>query len=114
MPLSRFLSCTVLPRASGGVSSMARSEHRGGKMTAVRASYHEELCSDGIVSPHVFDSLIDPDLGVARDRCNPPGAIVDADLDAGTHALRAKRTADGGVVSVPQARHVPPRAPRIP
>src|SRR5206468_933318 len=55
--------------------------------------------------------LVGPDLGVVRDRCNPPGAAVDAGLDAATHARRAERTADGGAVDVPQALHVSPRAP---
>ena len=82
-------------------------------MTAVRASHHEELCSDSVVAPHVFDSLVGSDLGVVLDRCNPPGAAVDADLDAATHARRAERTADGGVLYVPQALHVSPSAPRI-
>jgi hypothetical protein len=82
-------------------------------MTAVWASHHEELCSDGVVAPHVFDPLVGPDLGVMLHRCYPPGAAVDADLEIATHALRAERTADGGVVYVPQALHVSPRAPRI-
>jgi hypothetical protein len=82
-------------------------------MTAVRASHHEALCSDDVVAPHVFDPLVGPYLGVALDRCNPPGAAVDAGLDAATHALRAERTADGGVLYVLQTLQVSPRAPRI-
>jgi len=72
-----------------------------------------ELCSDGVVTPHGFDSLIGPDLGVALDRCNPPGAAVDAVLEAATRARRAERTADGGVETVPQVLSVSPRARRI-
>ena len=82
-------------------------------MTAMWASHHEELCSDGVVAPHVFAPLVGPALGVVLDRCNPPGAAVDAGLDAALHARRAERTADGGVRSVPQVLHVSPRAPRI-
>ena len=36
-----------------------------------------------------------------------------AGLDAAARALRAEHVADGGVVSVPQALQVPPRAPSI-
>jgi hypothetical protein len=82
-------------------------------MTAVWASHHEELCSDDVMAPHPFAPLSDPDLGVVLDRCNPPGAAVDAGLDAATRALRAERTADGGVVYVLQALSVSPGAPLI-
>jgi hypothetical protein len=82
-------------------------------MTAVWASHHEELCSDGVVAPHGFAPLAGSHLGVVLDRCYPPGAAVDAGLDAALHARRAERTADGGVRSVPQVLHVSPRAPRI-
>ena len=82
-------------------------------MTAVWASHHEELCSDDVVAPHAFDPRIGPDLGVVLARCNPPGAAVDADLGAATHALRAERTADGGVLYVLQALHVSPSASLI-
>jgi hypothetical protein len=50
---------------------------------------------------------------VVLDRCNPPGAAVDAVLEATTHARRAERTAEGGVVSVPQVLHGSLRALRI-
>jgi hypothetical protein len=82
-------------------------------MPAVWASHHEELCSDGVVAPHVFAPLVGPALGVVLDRCNPPGAAVDTGLDAATHARRVERTADGGILYVPQALHVSPSAPRI-
>src|SRR5262249_46746877 len=95
------------------VSHAVRPEHGGENMTAVWASYHKERCSDGVVVPHGFDPLIGPALGVVLDRCNPLGAAVDAVLEAATHARRAERTADGGVVSVPQVLHVSLHAPRI-
>jgi hypothetical protein len=82
-------------------------------MTAVWASHHKERCSAGVVAPHGFEPLIGPDLGVVLDRCNPPGAAVDAVLEAATHARRAERTADGGVVSVPQVLHGSLCAPRM-
>ena len=82
-------------------------------MTAVWASHHKELCSDGVVAPHGFDPLIGPALGVVLDRCNPPGAAVDAVLEAATHARRAERSADGGVVSVLQVLHGSLRALRM-
>jgi hypothetical protein len=68
----------------------------------VWASRHEDLVSDGVVAPHVFDHLVVPDRGVVRARCNPPGSAVDAGLDAAARARRAARAADGGVVYVPQ------------
>ncbi len=82
-------------------------------MTAVWASRHEDLVSDGVVSPHVFDHLVVPDRGVVRARCHPPGSAVDAGLDAAARARRAARAVDGGVVYVPQALHVSPHAPPI-
>src|SRR5262245_57162667 len=95
------------------VSSGARPEHGGENRTAVWASHHEELCSDGIVAPHGFAPLVGPHLGVALEWCDLPGAAGDAGLDAALHARRAERTADGGVVSVPRLLHGSPRAPRI-
>ena len=82
-------------------------------MTAVWASHHEALCSNGVVAPHGFTPLIGSDLGVVLERCDPPGAAVDAGLEAATQARRAERSADGGGVDVPQALHVSPSAPRI-
>jgi len=63
------------------------------------------------MAPHMFAPLVDPDRGVVLDQCNPPGATMDTGLDTATHALRAKRTADGGVVYVLQALSVSPGAP---
>jgi len=82
-------------------------------MTAVWASRHEDLVSDGVVSPHVFDPMVVPDRDVVLARCNPPGSAADAGLDAAARALRAERAADGGVVYVQQALQVSPRAPPI-
>jgi hypothetical protein len=53
-------------------------------MTAVWASPHQELYSDGIVAPHGFAPLIGPNCGVMLVRCSLPGAAVDAGLDAAT------------------------------
>ena len=72
-------------------------------MTAVWASRHEDLVSDGVVSPHVFDHMVVPDRGVVLARCNPPGSAVAAGLDASARALQAARAADGDVVYVLQA-----------
>ncbi len=80
-------------------------------MTAVWASRHEDLVSDGVVAPHVCDHLVVPARGVVRARCHPPGSAVDAGLDAAARARRAARAADGGGVYVPQALQVSPRAP---
>ena len=77
------------------------------------ASHHKELCSDGVVAPHVFAHLLGPDLQVVLAQCTLPGAAVDAALGAITHALQAERTADGSVLYVPQALHVSPRASLI-
>jgi hypothetical protein len=80
-------------------------------MPAVRASRHEDLVSDGVVSSHVFDHPVVPDRGVMLARCNPPGSAVDAGLDDAARALQAARAADGDVVYVLQAPHVSPHAP---
>jgi len=55
-------------------------------MTAVWASHHEKLWSDGVVAPHGFAPLVGPHLGVGLDRCHPLGAAGDAGLDAALHA----------------------------
>ena len=65
------------------------------------------------MAPHGFAPLIGSDLGVVLDRCDPLGAAVAAGREAVTQARRAERTADGGVVDVPQALHVSPSAPQI-
>ena len=80
-------------------------------MTAVWASRHEGLVSDGVVAPHVCDHVVVPDRGVVLTRCDPSGSAVDACLDAAARARRAECAADGGVVDVPQALHVSPSAP---
>jgi len=77
------------------------------------ASRHEDLWSDGGVSPHVCDYLVVPARGVVLARCNPLGSAVDIGLDATARALRAERAAEGGVLYIPQALHVSPRAPPI-
>jgi len=82
-------------------------------MTAVWASRHEDLVSDGVVSPHMFDHMIVPARGVVLTRCNPLGSAVDACRDVAARALWAERAADGGVVYVPQALQVSPSAPPI-
>jgi len=76
-------------------------------------SHHENLLSDGVVSPHVFDPMVVPDRGVVLARCNPPESAVDAGLDAAVRVRRAERAADGGVWYVPHALHVSPNAPPI-
>ena len=75
-------------------------------MTAVWASRHEDLVSDGGVSPHVCGYIVIPDRGVVLPRCHLPGSAVDAGRDAVARARGAARVADGGVVYVPQALHV--------
>jgi hypothetical protein len=82
-------------------------------MTAVWASHHEGLYSDGGVAPHRFAPLVGPDCGMVLEWCHPLGAAVDAGLDAALHARRAERIADGGVLYVLQALHVSPSAPLI-
>jgi hypothetical protein len=81
-------------------------------MTAVWASRHEDLVSDGVVAPHVCAHMSVPDRGVVLTRCNPPGSAVDAGLDAAARARRAARAVDGGVSYVLHALHVAPRAPQ--
>ena len=82
-------------------------------MTAVWASPHKELCSDGGMVLHGFAPLVSPDCGVVLDRCHLLGAAVDANREAATEARRAERSTNGGVVDVPQILDVSPRAPRI-
>jgi len=53
--------------------SVARPERGGEKRTAMWASHHEELCSDGVVSPHVCDPMVVPHRWVVREWCNPVG-----------------------------------------
>ena len=63
-------------------SSVARPWQGGEKRTAVEASCHEDLVSDGGVSPPVCNPLVVPDRGVVLTRCNPQGSAVDAGLEA--------------------------------
>jgi len=79
-------------------------------MTAVWASRHEDLVSDGGVPPHVCGHMVIPDRGVVLPLCTLPGSAGDAGRDAVAHARGTARAADGGVVYVPQALHVWPRA----
>ena len=54
-----------------------------------------------------------PARGVVPDRCNASGAAVDARRDTPAWVRRAECAADGGVVDVPRALSVLPRAPCI-
>jgi len=82
-------------------------------MTAVWASHHEELCSDGVVAPHVCAHMVVPHRWVVLDGWNSSGSAVDAGLDAAARVLRAERAADDGVVDVPQGLHGAPSVPPI-
>jgi hypothetical protein len=42
-------------------------------MTAVWTSRHNDLVSDGVVSPHMIDPMVVPDRGVVVTRCNSLG-----------------------------------------
>src|SRR5712691_4697011 len=66
----------------------------------------------GRVSSRV-DHRVVPDRGVGPDRCNASGSAMDACSDTTAWARRAECAADGGVVDVPRALSVSPRAPRI-
>jgi hypothetical protein len=96
-------------RASGVERPLPGGEKRRGG----RASPHEEWCSDGVVSPPVCDHRAVPDRGVVPDWCTSSGSAMDACSDPSVWARRAERAADGGVVDVPRALSVLPRAPRI-
>ena len=52
-----------------------------------------------------------PACGVVPERCHAVGAAVDAHRDTPAWVQRAERTVEGGVVAVPRARSVSPRAP---
>jgi hypothetical protein len=54
-----------------------------------------------------------PARGAVPDRGNSSGAAVDARRDPTARVRRAARAADGGVVDVPRALSVSPRAPGI-
>ena len=59
------------------------------------------------------DHRVIPDRDVAPDRYNSSGSAMDACSDTTAWARRAELAADGGVVDVPRALSVSPRAPRI-
>ena len=82
-------------------------------MTAVWAPRPEDLWSDGIGFPHVFDSMVVPERGVVRARCNSRGSTADAGLDAAARGLRAERAADGGVLDAQCVLHLSPSVPPI-
>jgi len=65
---------------------MARPSQGGEKRIAVEAQRHEDLVSDGGISPPVCHHLVIPDRGVGLARCNPPGSAVDAGLAAAAWA----------------------------
>ena len=65
---------------------MARPSQGGEKRTAVEASRHKDLVSEGGVSLPVCNHLVAPERGVVLARCNPPGSAVDAGLDAAAWA----------------------------
>jgi len=71
------------------------------------------MWSDWSVSPPVCGHRGVPARGVVPDRCNASGAAGDACRDTTAWARRAERAADGGVVDIPRALSVSPRAPWI-
>jgi len=94
-------------------SSVERPLPGGENRTAGRASHHEELSSDWVVSPPVWATGLSLIAVWGLHRCNASGAAMDACSDTPAWARRAARAADGGVVYVPRALSVSPRAPRI-
>jgi hypothetical protein len=82
-------------------------------MRGGRASPHEAWCSDGVVSPHMYDHRVIPTRSVVPARCNTSGSAVDPCHDAPVGARRAERVVDDGVVSVRRALSVSPRVSRI-
>jgi len=82
-------------------------------MTAMCASRHEDLVSNGAVSPHVCDPMVVSHCWAVLERGNPSESAGDACLDAAAQTRRAERAVDGGVLSVPQALDVSPSAPPI-
>src|SRR6266851_373808 len=94
-------------------SSVERPLPRGENRTAGRASHHEELCSDWVVSPHVWTTGLSLIAvwgligATPRDQPWTPAVTLPHRRDG------AERAADGGVVYVPRALSVSPRAPRI-
>jgi hypothetical protein len=61
----------------------------------------------------VCDHRVIPDRDVVPERCNASGSAIDTCSDTPAGVRRAERAADGGVVDVPRALSVSPRAPRI-
>ena len=51
-----------------------------------------------------------PERARVPDRCHASGSAVDVCSDAPARAQRAERATDSGVVDVPRALSVPPRA----
>ena len=87
---------------------MARPWPGGEKRISGRASHHEAC--------EAMESLFlrgVPAHGVVPNRCHASGAAVDLCSAALAGAQWAGRAADGGVVDVPRALAVPPRAPCI-
>jgi len=64
-------------------------------MIAMWTSRHDDLASDDVVAPHVFDPMVVPACGVVLTRCNSLGSAVDAGLDAAARVLGAERAAGG-------------------
>ena len=88
----RFCKTSVIPTVSPAKNSLAychindfqrasrlaRPFQGGEKMTAVWASHHEELCSAGVVAPHVHTHMVAPHRWGVLDGGNPLGSAVDA------------------------------------
>jgi hypothetical protein len=94
-------------------SSVERLLPGGEKRRGGRASHHEALCSDGVVSPHMCDHRVVPARSVVPERCNSSGSAMDASNDAPAGARRAERAVDDAVVYVRRALYMSPSVPRI-
>jgi len=68
---------------------------------------------EAFLLPYTATGVSVPARGVVPERCNASGAAMDGYREAPAWAPRAERAADGGVVDVPRALSVSPRAPRI-
>ena len=95
----------------GRASRVERPWQGGENRTAAWPSRHNDLVSDGVVSPPMFDRMVVPERGMVLPRCHSLAAAMDTDLDAAARVRGAERAADGGVVSVPQVFHTSPRTP---
>jgi hypothetical protein len=111
LPLDLLSAPLTIPLICCHINSFRRASSCGEAMARRRKEGRRAGIALRVVSPPACGHRGVPARGVVPERCHALGSAVDGRRDTPAGARRAERAADGGVMDVPRALSVSPRAP---